>query len=117
MTLATAVCNFDIKDNKSFAAKPSTNYQNIVLAANTAQNFTKANWADAGAKIPNVFTFAANGDFYVKWRGSNATVPSGNAVDGSGVELNPSIRKVDDVLTFSIIAPAATIVTIGLYFY
>ncbi len=117
MTLANYTCNLDIKDNKSFAAKPSTNYQNIVLAANTAQNFTKADWAGPDGKVPNVFTFSANGDFYVKWRASGATVPGSNIVDGSGMDLNPALRKVDDVLTFSLIAPANTIVSIGLYFY
>lgn len=117
MVLAAPAPNFDIKDNKSFAAKPSTAIQNIVLAANTAQDFTRADWVAADNKKPNVLLFSANGDFYVKWRGTGATIPSGNVVDGTGVDLNPAVRKVDDVDQFSIIAPQNTIVTISLYFY
>jgi hypothetical protein len=116
MAVANSLCNMDIQDNSSFALKPSTNYQNIVLVANTAQNFTLANWADPNGKLPTVLTFSANGDFYIKWRASGATIPGSNIVDGSGMELNPEIRKVLDVATFSLIASANTIVTIGLYF-
>lgn len=116
MTVSNALCNMDIQDNFSFATKPSTNYQNIVLVAGAAQNFTLANWADPNGKIPTVLAFASDGNFFVKWRGTGATIPVSTIVDGSGMELNPSIRKVLDVSTFSLIAPANTNVTIGLYF-
>lgn len=116
MAVSNALCNMDIQDNASFATKPSTNYQNIVLVANTAQNFTLANWADPNGKLPTVLAFSADGNFYIKWRGTGATIPGANIVDGTGMELNPNVRKVLDVASFSLIATANTVVTIGLYF-
>jgi hypothetical protein len=60
--------------------------------------------------------FSATDDFYARWDGSDATIPGGNITDGTGSEINPIVRDVRGVSTFSIIAPTAnTRVSIAFY--
>lgn len=64
----------------------------------------------------NVIVFSANKDFYVRWDGSSAAVPTDETADGTGSELNPTTRGVRDKSTFSIIgAAASTIVTLACF--
>ncbi len=62
----------------------------------------------------NICVFSANGDFYVRYDGSAATVPTG-AIAASTVDLNPSVRDVSDATTLNIIAPATTKITLAFY--
>jgi len=57
-----------------------------VLTADTNKSFTVP--TDA-----NYVMFSANGDFYVGYDEA-ATVPSGDTVDGTAQEMNPSIRYI-----------------------
>lgn len=67
----------------------------------------------AGARFA---LFSSNADFYARWDGGAAVVPSSNVVDGTGSELKPAARSVEAGDTFSLIAGAATTaVTITFY--
>jgi len=60
--------------------------------------------------------FSANKDFYVRWDGSAAAVPGANVTNGTGSELNPTIRSVEAGETFSVVGSAAgTVVTLTYY--
>ncbi len=62
----------------------------------------------------NICVFSANGDFYVRYDGTAATVPTG-AIAASTVDLNPSVRDVSNLTTLNIIAPATTKITLAFY--
>jgi hypothetical protein len=100
--------NLEIRGARAFALAAPTYVDNYVLAANTAQTVT----------IPDGAYFAffgANGDFYVN-NVTTATVPSANITDGTGNDLNPSVRFFGKgQATFSVIAPASTILSICWY--
>lgn len=79
-----------------------------VLAANTAETVT----------VPtgrNIVVFSGTADFYVRYNGGAAAVPAADVTDGNGSELNPTVRSVTPGGTFSIIAPATTVVTMAFY--
>lgn len=60
--------------------------------------------------------FNANADFAVRWDGGTAVMPASNVTDGTGSELNPTVRSVVAGETFSLISAAATdIVSIAWY--
>ena len=89
------------------AINTSDTYYAGELAATTNQAVTLP--ADA-----HVCTFSANGDFYVRYDGSAAVVPTG-AINADTVDLNPSVRDVSDVTTLNIVAPATTKITLAFY--
>jgi hypothetical protein len=62
----------------------------------------------------NICAFSANGDFYVRYDGSAATVPTGS-IAASTVDLNPGVRDVSTVTTLNIIAPVTTKITLAFY--
>jgi hypothetical protein len=63
----------------------------------------------------NFVVFSANQDFYVRWNGT-AAIPVADVTDGTGSELNPTVRRVVAGKTFSIIGSAAsTVVTMAFY--
>lgn len=78
------------------------------LAANTAETETPPQ--NARAVLIN-----AQADVWVRWDGSDATVPSGDETDGTGSELNPGWRSLEGVTTFSIICASATVATFCYY--
>jgi hypothetical protein len=78
-----------------------------VLTANIPQNV-------AVPEGSGIAIFSGNADFYVNWR-DTAAVPAANVTDGTGSELNPGARYLEGISMFSIIAPAAAIVTIQFY--
>jgi predicted NUDIX family NTP pyrophosphohydrolase len=89
------------------AINVSDTYYAGELAATTNQSVT----------IPtdgNICVFSANGDFYVRYDGSAATVPSGSIASGSA-DLSPAVRDVSDLTTLNIIAPATTKITLAFY--
>lgn len=80
---------------------------NRVLAAGVAETVTVPTACD-------FMIFGANGIFYLR-SGGAAAVPGADVTDGSGVAVSPSARRVTPAATFSIIAPAATIVSMECY--
>lgn len=92
----------------SFALGVPTFVNASVLGIATAETVTVA--TDC-----NIIVFSANADFYVRWDGGTAAVPSGDVTDGTASELNPTVRRMTKGGSFSIISPAATIVTYALY--
>ena len=78
-----------------------------VLTANT----NKAITVPTGAKYA---VFAANADIWVRIDGA-AAVPSGDTTDGSGSELNPSVRYFGSETTIGIISESAAKVSVMFY--
>lgn len=84
---------------------PMTSYvDNRVLAANVAETVT----VPAGA-CRVVFGTSAL-PFYVRTGGA-ATVPAADITDGTGMAISPADRLVTGGATFSVIAPATTILS------
>lgn len=116
MALSVNVQSLTIRDNITFGLTPPTAVNNYVLTANTPVNITVSNLTGANGLVPNYFVFASNADFWVKWNGSGATVPSSTVTDGTGLELNPSVRRIGaGVTSLSIVSATACIVQIGLF--
>ena len=88
------------------------NYVNTaVLAAATGEAFD----VPAGAQY---VSFGANVDFFVKWGSTAASVPSTDYTDGSGSELNPTVRNIGSTNAttgLSLIAVTTGIVTMSWY--
>jgi hypothetical protein len=100
--------NLEIRGNDAFALAAPLYVDNYVLSAGVAKT----------VNIPATATyafFASNGDFYTRNVGT-AAVPASDVTDGTGSELNPTDRYFGKGQTsFSLISPAATIVTIAWY--
>lgn len=62
----------------------------------------------------NIVVFSANGDFYVRYDGSDAVIPTGS-INADTVELNPSVRDVSAITELNIIAAATTKITLAFY--
>lgn len=80
---------------------------NRVLAAGVAETVT----------VPascNFMVFGSNAIFYLR-SGGAAAIPGADVTDGTGVAVSPSARRVTPAATFSLIAPAATIVSMECY--
>lgn len=92
----------------TYAVNPADYVNNYVLAANVAETVTVPSGAQA-------VSFSANGDFYVNFNGGTAAVPSVDITNGTGSELNPSIRYIAGWSSFSIVAPATTVVVLAYY--
>ena len=89
---------------------PSDVVSNYVLSANTAVTVQ----LPAGAIYASI---TANNDFYANFNGTTAAVPSSNVVNSSaGMVLNPALKWVGGITTFSIVSNTSTIVTIEYYF-
>ncbi len=84
-------------------------YVDVMFVTTSAETYT----------IPtgvNVIVFSADKDFFVRWDGSAAAVPTTEVADGTGSEINPTSRGVRGKSTFSIIGAAAdTIVTLACF--
>jgi len=83
----------------------------VLATGSTAERHT----VPSGAK--KVF-FSATGNFYAKFGGNSVTaaVPAADVTDGSGSELNPTLRTIDDAGYISLVAPTdGTIVTMAFY--
>lgn len=101
-----------VSTDGSFAIPPSKNICNYVLTANTAKTITfPAYTGDTNTITPNYVSFASNGIFYARWDGSAASIPTVDSAPGLGSELTPSIRRITNFASVSVIAPAGTIIT------
>lgn len=126
--MVQTINNMEVVGDRSFALRPPTWCDAVVLAANTEKEYAIP--ADT-----NYIVFSADGDFYVDYQGSasiastpyetnvTAAIPAGDITDGTSPELNPTVRfvgGVDDsgnrlIEDLSLIAGAATVVTIACY--
>ncbi len=108
--MATITQIVDVLDSngRGILTIPFSNYVlTRVLAANTAESFT----VPAGAAV---VVFSSNGDFYAKV-GGTAAVPAADVTDGTGSELNPTVRGCTPGSSISVISPYATVVTAAFY--
>jgi len=80
---------------------------NYVLVADEHKNIT----VPTGAKFA---LFCANSDIWVRV-GGTAVVPVIDTTDGTGSELNPAIRYLDDETTIGIISQHATKICVMFY--
>ena len=95
--------------NATDCITPSDTFYEVKLAGSTNQQLT----APASAEF---VVFSGNGDFYVRYDGSAATVPSSATWTTGNQELNPSGRKCEAGDTFDVIAPIGnTIITAAFY--
>jgi hypothetical protein len=63
----------------------------------------------------NYVVYSATDDFYVRWDGTAAAIPGADITNGTGSEINPTIRDIKGVTSFSIIAAVDTVVTMAFY--
>lgn len=116
MALTTSSNSLQVENNLNFALTPPTSVLAYVLAANVPRDITTATaFADVNGKKPIYCAFSANKEFYVKWNGSAAAVPTVDITTGASEELNPGVRKIGAVTTLSIVSPVACVVTISLF--
>jgi len=59
--------------------------------------------------------FSATADFFVSYEGAEAVVPVAAVTDGTGNELNPSIRYLKNMAELNLISPVACTVTMAFY--
>lgn len=90
----------------TFALRQSDWIDARVLAAGVAETFQ----APAGARF---VLFSADGDFYCKLAlaSTDAAIPAADVADGTASELNPAMRAIRESEFISLIASAATVVT------
>lgn len=79
----------------------------IVLAAGIAQSIA------VPAKAAIVL-FSANADFWADYD-NTAIVPSSNITDGTSPELNPTLRRLNNVSNISLISASAAKIQISFY--
>ena len=112
--LQNLVISPEFGENGLNAAKLSVD--SFLLTANTAKTITVPTFPNsANVQTPAkkcVINFDAN--IWVNW-GTTATIPSGDTIDGTGSELNPSARTLSGVTSFSIISGAAAKGSIAWY--
>ena len=110
--MTQTVSRMGIYDGHADALRQSDWIDARVLATTTTENFQ----APTGAKY---VLFSGNGDFYARIEADapmDAVVPTGDVTDGTAPELNPAMRQLPvDQAYISLVAPAATIVTM-MYF-
>ena len=88
-----------------------------VPGADSIYHYSDVTTADT-VTVPSEATialFSATGDFYVRWDGGTAVVPSSAVEDGTGSEVNPIARAVKPGQTFSIVSETAIVVSICFY--
>jgi len=82
---------------------------NVVLAANTAANYT----VPANAKVL-LFSYSGANDVYVNAQ-AVAAVPALAVADGSGSDINPSGMFIVDTATVSFKSEGAAVIAIRVY--
>ena len=99
--------------DEDVATTPDTNFaiqQGYINTYVLTINTNKAVTAPTGAKFA---VFCANADIWVKI-GGVAAIPAGDTTDGTGSELNPSVRYLDSA-TIGIISESAAKVSVMFY--
>jgi hypothetical protein len=95
------------KENGSFALDAPDYVNHYSLTANTAKAVT----VPANATIAY---FACTNPFYASYTGT-AVVPGADVTNGTGNELNPTVRNVRGVTTVSVISAVDSKFTVAFY--
>ena len=99
--------NFSDPKSKSGFALQAPDYVDSVELTGTTVQLT----VPAGARY---VVFSATADFYAAYGAApTAVIPSGTTSDGSGSELNPAVRRLDDIAKIAVIGTA--LVTLAFY--
>lgn len=101
-------------NDEDVAVVPDVNYaikQGYVNTYELTPSTNKTITVPTGAKFA---VFCANSDIWVRVGGA-AAIPSGDTTDGTGSELNPSIRYLDTATTIGIISASAAKLSIMFY--
>jgi hypothetical protein len=86
---------------------PSKYINAYVLAAGSPKTVN----IPTGARVA---MFSATNNYYVNFTGA-AAEPAGDIINGYASELNPVARDVTGYTTFSVVSPAACILTIAFF--
>lgn len=97
-----------IQPQGAYALRVPAYVDHRVLAANTNETHT----VPTGAKF---VLFSATADFYASYDGDNAVVPNADVTDGTGNELNPTVRYIEGVAEIDLISASACIVTMSFF--
>jgi hypothetical protein len=108
--MTTQMRSMEVARDGSFSLRAKTWTDTIALTAGGGEALYTI---PAGAAH---VVLSANGDFYANYD-ATATVPGSAILDGSSAELNPVIRRINDVAILHLISPSggATVVTIKVY--
>ena len=101
-------------NDEDVAVVPDVNYaikQGYINTYELTADTNKTITVPTGAKFA---IFCSNADIWVRI-GGTAAIPSGDTTDGTGSELNPSIRYLDTATTIGIISASAAKVSIMFY--
>ena len=90
----------------TLSAPTSTDINGHLLAANIAESVT----IPSGAKFA---LFNATADFYARYTGTAAVIS--DTTDGTGSELNPTLRTLTDGDTISVISGETCYITVCFY--
>lgn len=94
-------------DGSSVLSPPAPSYINgVLLAANVAESIT----VPTGAKFA---MFNATADFYARYTGTAAVIS--DTTDGTGSELNPTVRTLAVGDTISVISGETCYLTVAFY--
>ena len=94
-------------DGSSTLSVPASNYINgVLLAANVAESIT----IPTGAKFA---MFNATADFYARYTGTAAVIS--DTTNGTGSELNPTVRTLTADDTISVISGETCYLTVCFY--
>jgi len=106
----TAIPNLKVfKADGSFALETPVYVNDYVLTAGTAKTVS----VPANARYAFI---SANGDIWANFSGGTAAIPVADITDGSGSELNPTVRYMHAALSsFSLISAANALVSIAWY--
>ena len=96
----------DIQTQRSTQIEPSS-YVNV-YSMTIAQVVTVTVPSEA-----KMVAFSATGNFFVNFNGLAAS--GGAKTDGTGDELNPTSRLLNNITTFSIYAPASMTISVAFY--
>lgn len=96
-------------DGEAFPQAP-TYINSVTLSAGVAQSITIPSGAQGVA-------FGRTGNFYARFDGGTAAVPSAAVINGGGSEAIPKQRGIRGIQTISVIAPADCVVTAAFYFF
>jgi hypothetical protein len=97
------------RDGISSSVYEFSDYVNSYVATGASQAVT----VPAEARYAS---FAATGNFYVKFvAGGTAAIPAANVTDGTSSTLNPTVRRVEGLASFAIIAAAGVVVQVSFY--
>ena len=106
--------NYSFVQDEDVPVTPEVNYaikQGYINTYELTANTNKTITVPTGAKFA---LFCANADIWVRV-GGTASIPSGDTTDGTGSELNPSIRYLGTATTIGVISTSAAKLSIMFY--